>query len=706
MEDKRENIGTSEENEGLTPQQETSAQDEVEANANESTASTEESVTEETETSPEVTAEAATEAEQQPEAEVAAADQQEQSEEVASNQEETVEATTSEATEATTEPEATTQAEKEEKTAATDNKEADEDGEEEEDDHEDEHIDYSNHTKEQLLEDVAVLSRHDDVRKADRELREIAHFFEEITHKEEEEALKKFIENGGEKEDFEYRDEAVVKFEEYAKIIRERKSKFFHELEKQKDHNLHRKNEILEKLREIVDGEESTTSINALKEIQNEWKSIGPVPGQHNRTLWANYNALIDRFYDQRSIYFELKELDRKKNLDAKLALCEKAEELAKLTDISEATKQLNELHEEFKHIGPIPKEDQEPVWQRFKAASDSIYAKRREFVESLKGQLKENLEKKQALVEEVKQFEAFNSDRINDWNAKTKEILEIQKRWEAIGGIPRDKAKAVNKSFWGPFKHFFHNKGAFFKTLEGKRAENLEQKRQLVEQAEALKDSEDWGPTAEKLKKLQQDWRNIGPVPEKFRNEVFEQFKKACDHFFDRKRGHDQVAEKEYYDNLDKKNAICDQLDEIAKSKNVDPDAVYDLIDDFVEIGFVPRKDIKKIKSRFEQAVKNVIANADNLDEEEKEDLRINLQVNKLKIGPNANRKLHRKENSIKRKISNLENDISTWNNNLQFFANSKNADKLKADFEEKVEKANEELEHLKRELQALHQA
>lgn len=220
------------------------------------------------------------------------------------------------------------------------------------------------------------------------------------------------------------------------------------------------------------------------------------------------------------------------------------------------------------------------------------------------------------------------------------------------------------------------------------------------------MKDSEDWNKTADALKKLQQQWREIGPVPEKFRNEVFEQFKKACDHFFEKKRGHDHVAEKEYYDNLDKKNEICDKLDAIAQSKNVDPDSVYDLIDEFVEIGFVPRRDIKKIKSRFDQSVKNVISSADNLDDEEKEDLRINLQVNKLKIGPNANRKIHRKENSIKRKITNLENDISTWRNNLQFFANSKNADKLKADFEEKVEKASEELEHLKRELKVLHQA
>ncbi len=581
-----------------------------------------------------------------------------------------------------------------------------EDEEHEDDEHEDEHVDYSNHSKEELLKVVADLSHSDNFKKADRELREITPHFHEYVDKEREEAYQKFIADGGEADGFEYKDVQSEKFEEYSKIIRERKSNFFSNLEKEKDKNLILKNDLLEKLRELVDGEESTTSINALKELQDQWKAIGPVPGQHNRTLWANYNALIDRFYDNRSIYFELKELDRKKNLDGKLALCEKAEELVKLNDIREATKLLNELHEEFKHIGPIPKEDQEPVWQRFKAASDAVYANRRDYVDQLKASLKDNLDKKMALVEEVKEFETFDSDRINEWNAKTKEILDVQKKWEAIGGIPRDRAKVVNKSFWGPFKHFFHNKGQFFKKLEGQREENLEKKKVLVEQAQGLKDSQDWHKTAEELKKLQQEWRNVGPVPEKVRNEIFEQFKKACDYFFDQKRAHDHEAEKEFYDNLKAKEEVCEKLNAIAASKNVDTDEVYDLLDEFADIGFVPRKDIKKIKNKFDQAVKSVIANADNLDEEEKEDLRINLQVNKLKSGPNANRKLNRKEHTIKRKISNLENDISTWKNNLQFFANSKKADALKADFEEKVEKAQEELEHLRRELQVLHQA
>ena len=594
----------------------------------------------------------------------------------------------------------------ESETNNSDSEEHSEDEEHEEEEHEDEHVDYSNHSKEELLKVVADLSHSDSFKKADRELREITPHFHEYVDKEREEAYQKFIADGGEADGFEYKDVQSEKFEEYSKIIRERKSNFFSNLEKQKDKNLILKNDLLEKLRELVDGEESTTSINVLKELQDQWKAIGPVPGQHNRTLWANYNALIDRFYDNRSIYFELKELDRKKNLDGKLALCEKAEELVKLNDIREATKQLNELHEEFKHIGPIPKEDQEPVWQRFKAASDAVYANRRDYVDQLKASLKDNLDKKMALVEEVKEFETFDSDRINEWNAKTKEILDVQKKWEAIGGIPRDRAKVVNKSFWGPFKHFFHNKGQFFKKLEGQREENLEKKKVLVEQAQGLKDSQDWHKTAEELKKLQQEWRNVGPVPEKVRNEIFEQFKKACDYFFDQKRAHDHEAEAEFYDNLKAKEEVCEKLNAIAASKNVDTDQVYDLLDEFADIGFVPRKDIKKIKNKFDQAVKSVIANADNLDEEEKEDLRINLQVNKLKSGPNANRKLNRKEHTIKRKISNLENDISTWKNNLQFFANSKKADALKADFEEKVEKAQEELEHLRRELQVLYQA
>ncbi|UXX78194.1 DUF349 domain-containing protein [Reichenbachiella carrageenanivorans] len=387
----------------------------------------------------------------------------------------------------------------------------------EEEENEEEEIDYTNYTKEQLTQALADLSNTEDGFKKVRTIGAIKRSYDEIFQAERAEALKRFEADGGSKDDFQYKlEECSIKFEAYYKILREKKSKNAKEHEKQKERNLELKNALLERLRVFVDDDENTSSINALKKMQEEWKAIGPVHHQHNRTLWANYNALMDRYYDHRSIYFELKELDRKKNLEAKEDLCKQAESLDALENLNEAIKRLNELHEEYKHIGPVPKEAQEDTWQRFKAASDQVYAKRKDYVSHLKEELSENYEKKIKIAERIAEYAKFTSDNIGEWNSKTKELLAIQKEWETVGAMPKDQAKAVNKRFWGDFKSFFHNKSLFFKTLDAQREENLKLKQALVEKAVELQNNENWEETASAYKTLQKDWKEIGPVPGK----------------------------------------------------------------------------------------------------------------------------------------------------------------------------------------------
>lgn len=577
---------------------------------------------------------------------------------------------------------------------------------EEDDDHEDEdqQVDYSNYSKKQLVEVLAALTKEDNINKIERVLKEVKPHYDELRNAEREKALEKFIAEGGDEADFAYKpDELDIKFDADYGLLKERRSKHFASIEKQKDDNLAAKNQLLEQLRKLVDDEETTASLDELKKIQSDWKKIGQVPAGQVKTLWANYNALLDRFYDNRSIYFELKELDRKKNLEAKLELCERAEKLQEETNLKNAIKELNELHEEFRHIGPVPQEDQEALWQRFKAASDALYDRRREFIDKLKQELHENMLAKKALGDEVQTFLTFDSDRINEWNEKTKEILELQKKWEAIGGLPKDKAKAINKHFWGGFKGFFANKNAFFKKLEGQREENLKKKEALVQQAEELKDSQDWDKTAEALKKLQAEWRTIGPVPEKFRNSIFAQFKKACDHFFEQKRAKNKEANKEFEENLAKKKAICEAIEKLAEEKSSDVDKLEVLFDEYQGIGFVPRSAIKSIQNRFNEAVNKFLEGAEELGEEQKHNIKLTIKFSKLKNSPNANRKLHQKEGEIRKHISNLENDIVLWKNNLEFFANSKTADKLKEDFDIKIKKAKEELEELREQLHVI---
>jgi hypothetical protein len=567
-----------------------------------------------------------------------------------------------------------------------------------------EEIDFSQKTKTELLEFAIDLNHHDQINRLDKYLKPLKARFDKLFIEERQTALDAFVAEGNERDDFEFRgDDESKKFQDYYSLLREKRNKHHAEFEKRKEDNLKRKEEILVKIRELIDGEETDNSIKAVRDLQSEWKSVGPVPGQHNKTLWANYNALLDRFYDARSIYFELKDLDRKKNLELKLDLCAKAEALDAMESVKDAVIQLNELHEEFKHVGPIPRDQQEEIWQRFKAASDRIYVKRKGYVDDLKKAFVENLEKKMKLVEEVEQFTKFDSDRISAWNKKTKEIQELQKKWEAVGGIPREKAKEVNKRFWAGFKGFFASKSAFFKKFEAQRGDNLKIKQGLVEEAKALQANTDWVATTDKYKRLQARWKEVGPVPEKYRTSIYEEFKAACDHFFDQRRAQNQEQNQEQEANLKVKLQVCDSLDALASESTLDLDVVYGLLDQFHEAGFVPRHSMKKIQNRFADVTKKLMS-IDSLAEDDRQDLKINIEVGKIKGGPHADRKIFRKENSLKRKIENLESDISTWKNNMEFFASSKAADQLKQDFENKIVKASEELDELKKELRMLH--
>lgn len=571
-----------------------------------------------------------------------------------------------------------------------------------EDDEEEEDVDYSKYSLKELLEIVKELAHGNDFKKADRVLQEVKPAFDEHRDKLRKEALDKFLSEGGEEADFDWKpDELTDRFDANYQLIRDRKSKHYKELEKTKEENLKKKNEILDRLRELVDGEETVTSLSAIKDIQQEWKSVGQIPGAFVKTLWANYNALMDRFYDQRSIHFELKELDRKKNLEGKIALCERAEELAASDNVKEAVRELNELHEEYKHIGPVPKEDQEPLWQRFKAASDKIYEKRKDYVKELKKDLDKNLEVKTELVEKVAPFAEFNSDRIKEWNAKTRELLEIQKVWDNTGGLPREKAKEVNKAFWGHFKQFFSNKHDFFKRLEKMREENLEKKQKMVEEAEQLQDSQEWDKTADRLKKMQKEWREIGPVPEKYRDEIYHRFKKACDTFFDNKRGSNSEMEQTYQENLKAKEEVCERIVKLAEEHPGDLGKLEELEEEYSAIGFVPKSAIRSIREKFSEAVQQFIeASGDEINEEDKKKVKLMAQLTKIKAGPNSDRKLNQKEHTLRRKITDLQNNITTWKNNLEFFADSKTANKLKEDFEEKIAAAEEELASLKGQL------
>jgi len=566
-------------------------------------------------------------------------------------------------------------------------------------------IDISGLSKAEQLDLVKMMSEEENIRKIDSLFKTLGAHFDTAFQAEKKTALETFLKaEGADEADFQFKgDDTDQEFHSLYGKLRKKRAQFFQEIGKEKDNNLIKKNEILEILREIIDGEDQE-SFNKVKKLQEEWKSVGQVPGAKNQTLWASYHALMDRFYDHRSIYFELKELDRKKNLDAKFELCKKAETLDASTNIAQAISQLNELHEEFKHIGPVPREDQEALWQRFKAASDLVYEKRNEHNEHQKEEFKANLVQKLAFVEKAKALAEFDSDRIKHWNGKTKELMELQKQWEAVGGMPRQSAKEVNKTFWGSFKKFFANKSQFFKKLDGERVENLAKKKELIAKALEIRENDDWEATANAFKGLQNQWREIGIVPDKYRKSLYEEFKEHCDHFFDKRRGQNAEQNEEFEKNLEKKKEILAQLDAMAGDREISLDKAFDLLDGFSTAGLVPRNAVGKTLEKYDKVCKRLLA-VDSLSESDVEELKAHVQVSKLRNSPHGDRKINRKEGMLKRKISGMENDIYNWKRNIDFFGRSKNAEQMKAEFQTRIDDAEKELSSMKKELRLLQQ-
>jgi hypothetical protein len=412
---------------------------------------------------------------------------------------------------------------------------------------------------------------------------------------------------------------------------------------------------------------------------------------------------LVDRFYDNRSIYFELKELDRKKNLESKVELCVRAEKLLEIDKLKDAVRELNELHNEFKHIGPVPKEEKDNVWHRFKAASDAIYAKRDAFLDQLNKEQAKNLDEKLRIAEEVAAFANFETDRIKEWNQKTQEILAIQKKWEGIGAVTKSKTKEVNKKFWSAFKAFFSKKNVFFRKLDEEREKNLQAKREIIRQAHELKESKDWDKTANALKDLQKRWKDIGPVPEKMREKIFQEFKDACDFFFGQRRHQFEAVENEQEVNLQQKDELCQELETLTQSKTGTPEQLQSIVERFNAIGFVPKKSINDSRIRFKTAVDQFIDGLEGLSVDERERLQLEVQLGNLRNDPQGERKLYQREQTIRKRISKIENDIATLKNNMEFFGRSKNAEAYKAEFAQQIDAATVQLNALKGQLKIL---
>ncbi len=553
-----------------------------------------------------------------------------------------------------------------------------------------------------------------DVKNADTVMRELKPIFDELKAREKSDALKKYIADNGNNEGFEYKnDNFVVRFESLNAQIREAKNAFFQKLERQKENYFERKTQLLQRLREVVDEEEkggTKTNWQEFKKIQDDWKNAGNVNSPHNTTFWSAYNALVDRYFSIRHIQNELKDLDRKKNFTAKAEIVVKIEAISQnlgeggLSNIT--LRQANDLLEEYKHIGPAARDAQDELWKRLKAAFDIIHNKRRE-QSSQTNQLQDEIfEAKSRILDNLKPYIEFKTDSINEWNAKTKEVMAIQDQWNAIkGAMPKEKGKDISRDFWGLLKTFFRNKGDFFTQLEAQREGNLKAKIALCEQVETLAASDDYSASyTDKIVELQRTWKTIGHVPEKMKDKIYERFKKACDDFFNGKRAKGNVVEQEYEENLKQKIVVCEEIETLAKAGDSQLGKLSEFKSQYNAIGFVPRKDMQTIQRRFVDAINSFVKGSTGISGAEKEKMVLQNEVEVVTKGERGNSKeLDKKENDIRRKMKTVEDDIHLWENNIEFFARSKNAASVRAEYEIKIKGAEKELAELKQKLKII---
>lgn len=515
---------------------------------------------------------------------------------------------------------------------------------------------------------------------------------------------KAYIEDGGDPEKYQVvPDEEEEIFKAEMGVIKERRAKLFEEQEKQRQSNLEKKCEIIEKIKAMATSpDEANKSYNAFKELQQQWKEIGSVPPEKSNEVWRNYQLYVEQFYDLLNLNREAREYDFKKNLEAKTKLCEMAEALTNATDVISAFHQLQKLHQDYREIGPVAKDLREQVWTRFKAASTTINKRHQEHFEKLRAQEEDNLVKKTALCEKVEAIGKEENKGAGDWEKHTKEIIDIQAEWKKIGFAPQKMNVKIFERFRAACDDFFGRKAEFFKELKNRFNENVEKKKALVEKAKALTDSTEWKSTSDKLIALQREWKKVGIVPKKIGDELWKEFQDACNHFFDARNAANAGTRNEEHTNLDKKKDIIAQMKALAEEKSENLQAkLQELVDEYNKVGHVPFKEKDKIYKEYHDVLDKLYSELHiSIARKRLDNFKNNLK-NFAKRGEDA---LDNERGRLMRRYEQLKSDITTYENNLGFLnASSKKGNSLIDEMNHKIQKLKDEAQLVREKIKAI---
>ena len=558
-------------------------------------------------------------------------------------------------------------------------------------------------TKKEVLERVQEIAHSDEVPQKD-EVDYLKTVFYKMHLAEREAEFKEYTDGGGDPEQYQLKpspEEEAFKAE--MGIIKEKRQKLFKEQEREKQENLQKKLDIIEKIKAMVTSpEEANKSYKEFKALQDEWKEIKNVPAERANELWRNYQLYVEQFYDLLKLNSEAREYDFKKNLEIKKKLCEAAEKLADEPDVISAFHQLQKLHQEYRETGPVNKEQREEIWQRFKAASTVINKRHQQHFETLRAKEEENLERKTKLCEQVEAIAAEENKGSGDWERHTKQIIDIQTEWKTIGFAPQKMNVKIFERFRAACDDFFSRKAQFFRGLKDTFKENADKKRALIEKAKALQDSTDWKSTGDKLISLQKEWKTIGTVPKKLGDQLWEEFLGACNKFFEARNAAGGDTRGEEYKNLEKKRDIISQLKAAAEEAGEGlQERVQKLVEEYQAVGHVPFKEKDKLYEEYHAVLDKLY-----------KDLNISVAKRRLsKFKDNLRQVAERGDNALDnerarlmRQYEQLKSEVQTYENNLGFLnAASKKGNNLIDEMNRKVQKLKDELQLVREKIKAI---
>jgi hypothetical protein len=570
-------------------------------------------------------------------------------------------------------------------------------------------VDYSGLAKNDLVDTMALLIDNRPPSEIREDIERIKIFFYKKLKQEADERKASFLESGGKLEEYKiYVDPLEHRVKELLEKFKLKKNDFIKVQEAEKHENLRKKYDIIDKIKDLVNREESINkTFQEFRILQNEWHSIGVVPQSSLKDLWETYHHNVEIFYDYIKINKELRDLDLKKNLEAKVRLCEKAEELLLEPNPVNAFRILQDYHNQWREIGPVPQESKNEIWERFKEATSKINKRHHEYFEKQKDDQRKNLEAKITLCEKVEDINLTELRTFRDFDEKAEIVMGLQKMWKTLGFAPKKQNNKVYQRFRNACDNFFEKKRNFYADNKETQQTNLQLKTELCVQAEALQESTDWKATSDSLIKLQKEWKEIGPVPRKQSEKIWRRFRKACDYFFNKKAEHFAELDTSYEDNLKAKEALIAEL-EVFDPEN-DVQAAFDRLKDiqkrWTDIGFVPYNMKEEIINRYRTSL-NLQFDKLKIGEEDKSILKYKTKLDNLKTNPRASRKLKNERDKFVTKIKQMEGDIVLWENNIGFFAKSSNADSMIKEVEEKIENARKMIKIMEEKVRLIDQS